>query len=283
MLMPEPIIIDNAGLQLALYDWGGNGPPVLLAHPTGFHGRVWAVTARRLRDAGRHPYSFDFRGHGDSQRGHSLVGWTGFADDAVAVARHFAIAGQPDLIAAGHSKGGAALLLAEAAHPGTFDTIWAFEPITFPVDGPLPAAENFPLAVGARRRRNSWASTEEAFAAYSSKPPMNGFDVDVLHAYVDHALCDRGDGVLALKCTPEAEAEVYATGPTNDLFRRLPTIASRVVVACGEFTDAIGPKQAEAIAQRLPNATVEMWQGHGHFGPQVDPSRAAASILQSSS
>ena len=109
---------------------------------------------------------------------------------------------------------------------------------------------------------------------------MNAFDTDVLHAYVDHALRDRGDGILELKCTPDAEAEVYASGPTNDLFRRLPSIESRVVVACGEFTDAIGPAQAETIASRLPNATIEIWEGHGHFGPQVDPLRTAKSIAQ---
>ncbi len=280
MFVPEAVLIDNAGLQLATYDWGGDGDPVLLVHPTGFHGRVWASTARHLRDAGRRPYSFDVRGHGDSQRGGPLNGWDGFASDALAAADHFGIAGDATLIAAGHSKGGAALLLAEYARPGAFPNIWAFEPITFPFDGPLPIAEDFPLAVGARRRRNEWASVDEAFAAYASKPPMSAFNPDVLRAYVDAAFRDRGDGILELKCTPDAEAEVYASGPTNDLFRRLPSVSANVIVACGELTDAIGPKQAETIAQRLQNATVEVWTGHGHFGPQVDPKRAATSILQ---
>ena len=280
VLTPNSSLITSPnGLALAVHDWGGDGPPVLLAHPTGFHGLVWGPTAQRLRDAGRHPYSFDFRGHGDSQRGEQIVGWDGFGADALCVAEHFCIAGDGALIAAGHSKGAAALLLAEHATPGTFRNIWAYEPITFPFDGPLPHADDFPLAVGARRRRNEWTSTEEAFTAYASKPPMNAFDVEVLHAYANGALRDRGDGVMVLKCSPDAEAEVYASGPTNDLFRRLPAINAHVVVACGELTDAIGPTQAAAIVDRLPNATLEVWAQHGHFGPQVDPARAAQSIV----
>ena len=38
---------------LAVHAWGGDGPPTLLCHPTGFHGRVWAPVAERLLDAGR--------------------------------------------------------------------------------------------------------------------------------------------------------------------------------------------------------------------------------------
>ena len=37
-------------------------PRILLAHPTGFHGRVWAPVAERLVAAGRHVWSLDFRG-----------------------------------------------------------------------------------------------------------------------------------------------------------------------------------------------------------------------------
>ncbi|GIU87162.1 MAG: hypothetical protein KatS3mg009_1677 [Acidimicrobiia bacterium] len=56
----------DGGLALAVHDWGGTGRPVLLAHPTGFHGIVWAPVARRLVAAGCRVWSFDFRGHGDS-------------------------------------------------------------------------------------------------------------------------------------------------------------------------------------------------------------------------
>ena len=37
------------GVVLALHDLGVDGPPLLLCHATGFHGRVWAPLGRRAR------------------------------------------------------------------------------------------------------------------------------------------------------------------------------------------------------------------------------------------
>ena len=42
---------DADGIRLVVHDWGGDGAPVLLAHPTGFHGRVWEPVARAARRA----------------------------------------------------------------------------------------------------------------------------------------------------------------------------------------------------------------------------------------
>jgi pimeloyl-ACP methyl ester carboxylesterase len=50
-------------------------------------------------------------------------------------------------------------------------------------------------------------------------------------------------------------------------------------MACGETTDAIGPDVLPLLAARLPHATTDVWEGHGHFGCLVDPERTVASIL----
>src|SRR3954468_11976511 len=134
MVAPHSHSLRADGIALVVHDWSGTGPPILLAHPTGFHGRIWAPVASRLVDAGFHVWSFDFRGHGDSDAppvdtdGYS---WHGFADDVLAVTEHLGLAGDPALVACGHSKGGAALLLAEAKRAGTFPRILAYEPIVF--------------------------------------------------------------------------------------------------------------------------------------------------------
>jgi len=255
---------------------------VLLAHPTGFHGRVWAPVAERLRAAGRHPYSFDFRGHGDSDAPDpetETYHWHHFVDDAAAVARHLDLAGHAELVAAGHSKGATSLLIGEAEHPGTYARIWAFEPIVFPGHEAPPPSDDFPLATGARKRRNAWSSLDEAFATYASKPPLDVMAPESLRAYVDYGLRDRGDGVLELKCRPDVEARVYAMGPNNGGWLRLPDVRAPVRVVCGERSDAIAPSLARQVVERLPDATLDIWEGHGHFGPQADPERAARSIL----
>jgi pimeloyl-ACP methyl ester carboxylesterase len=269
-----------SGLTLAVYDWGGVGPPALLAHPTGFHGRAWAPTATRLVSAGRRVWSFDFRGHGDSDRAPAGYDWRGFADDALAVASHVGVAGDPSLLAVGHSKGATSLLVGEADAPGTYARIWGYEPIVFPSDEPLAPVSDNPLSVGARKRRAVWASPEDAFAAYASKPPLGELSAEALHAYVDGGLRPRPDGTWELKCRPEDEAEVYAMGAALGLFPRLGEVAVPVLVACGAHTDAINPSLAAKIVERLPRGRLEVFEELGHFGPMEDADACVTSMLR---
>ena len=268
---------------LAVHDWSGDGPAVLLAHPTGFHGRIWEPIAARLVAAGRHVWSLDFRGHGDSvapDPAGDEYSWDGFAGDALAVVDHLGVAGDPELLVCGHSKGAAALLLGEASRPGTFGRIWCYEPIVFPTEFANMSADEFPLARNARKRRNEWSSFEEVYTAYASKPPLNVMTPESLRAYVDYGLRDRGDGVLELKCKPEVEAAVFSMAPGNGVWDALPAIGATVVVVCGETSHSIAPSLGDQIVQRLPNARLEVWPGVGHFGPQEDPDACAASILK---
>jgi len=286
MTQPRTHMIPGPAGALAVHDWTPAGrdhdvAPALLAHPTGFHGRIWAPVADRLVARGRRVWSFDFRGHGDSDApdpSGDEYSWDGFASDVLAVVDHLGLAGDPALLACGHSKGAAALLLGEATQPGTFPYIWAYEPIVFPDPGAMPE-DNFAMANRARKRRNEWASIDEAYEAYASKPPLNVMAPEALRAYVEYGLRDRGDGVFELKCRPEVEARVYSMAPLNRVWTVLLEVESKVVIACGKSSTDIGPTLAERIARRLPNARVEVWPGRGHFGPQEDPDAAAASIL----
>ncbi len=265
--------------SLTVHDWGGAGSPVLLAHPTGFHGRCWAPVAARLVAAGRRVWSFDFRGHGNSDPSPDGYHWDGFARDVLAVIAHLGLAGDAALLPAGHSKGAAALLLAEEERPGTFARLWCYEPIIFPSDEPLAPQEDFFLAESARRRRAVWDSPEDALAAYGSKPPLDVLDRDALHAYVEYGLRPRDDGTFELKCRPDDEAAVYSMGMAHGAWRRLGEVQCPTVIACGELTDAIGPKLAGMITARIPRGRLEVVPGLGHFGPMQDPDAIVASML----
>ena len=52
-----------------------------------------------------------------------------------------------------------------------------------------------------------------------------------------------------------------------------------MLVAAGETSTAIPPSLATRIVDRLPDGRIEIWPGHGHFGPMEDPDRAVDSIL----
>ena len=281
MTQPRSYPIAGPVGALVVHDWGGDdGAPTLLAHPTGFHGRMWAPVADNLVAAGRRVWSFDFRGHGDSDAPEPESGayaWPGFADDALAVVDHLGIGGDPALVACGHSKGAAALVLGAADRPGIYPRIWAYEPVIFKNSSDVPVTD-FPLATIARRRRNEWTSVDEIYDAYASKPPLDVMAPVSLRAYVEYGVRDRGDGVLELKCRPDVEATIYTMGPLNGAWEKLPDVDVPVIVVCGAASTDIGPRLAEGIAARLPLGSLEVWAGCGHFGPQEDPDRCADSI-----
>ena len=264
------------GVEVAAYDLGGDGPPLLLAHATGFHAHVFVPLAERL--AGRfHCFAFDERGHGETAVPDGLdYDWRGFADDALAVTRGL---GLDRPFALGHSAGGAALLLAEAAEAGRFRALYCYEPVVMPVDPPLGRQEN-PHREGARRRRAVFASRDEAYANYAAKPPFAALAPAALRAYVDFGFADEPDGTVRLRCHPEVEAEIYRMGSAHDGFSRLADVCCPVAVVCGERTDAFTPPLIARQAEALPHGRAEVLPGLGHFGPLEDPGAVAESVLR---
>jgi pimeloyl-ACP methyl ester carboxylesterase len=250
--------------------------PLLLAHATGFHGYVWQPLADHLTRF--RAYAPDLRGHGDSNPpDHGGFAWEGFADDVLAVVDALDLAG---VAAVGHSKGGAALLLAEQRRPGTFRALYVYEPVVFPPAFASVSSEPNPLAEGALRRRAVFASRQAAYDNFASKPPFDVLDPDALRAYVDHGFDDLPDGSVRLKCEPENESQVYRMGGQHRAFDHLHTVSCPVTVARGR-RDGSGPAMlADDIAAALPQGRLQVFDDLGHFGPLEDPARIAAAVEQ---
>jgi len=210
-------VASTDGVTLAVHDLGGAGPTLLLCHATGFHGMVMAPLAAALSSRFR-VVALDFRGHGGSGRPPVEVGygWSGFGDDVLATVA--ALAGRPDIgpgpvLAMGHSMGGATLFLAEQFQPGTFAGLYCFEPIVFPPGaGPAEGGDDH-LVEASRRRRQVFASRDEAYANFAAKAPLSALTPDALRAYVDHGFVDCDDGTVTLACRREDEADIYRMAP----------------------------------------------------------------------
>lgn len=268
------------GLRLAVHKLGGSGRATLLCHATGFHGGVWQPLAAGL-DAGFERWAIDFRAHGASTvPPGTTLDWTAFGDDVLATVDGLDLP-PGELLGIGHSMGGAALLLAEQARPGTFAGMWLFEPIV-PPPGVLPATGGHnPLAEGAARRRATFPSAPDALANYAAKPPLNVLRADVLHAYVRHGFVPGEDGAVHLACRPRDESQIFRGGGAHHAFARLAEVTCPVVVACGR--EEPGPAMfAPAVAAALPAGRLER-HPLGHFGPLEAPDLCAASIRAFSS
>lgn len=177
--------------------------------------------------------------------------------------------------------GGAALVMAALRAPELFRALVLFEPIIFPPqartgsdDSGIPS----PLADGARRRRDTFASFDEATANYSSKPPLNVTHPDALRAYVLHGFAEQPDGSVLIKCSPKHEARTYEMGAVHDTWNDLPKLQVPVWLVSGAVNPHTPGAIAALIANEVPGSTLVQWDDLGHFGPMQDPLRFARLI-----
>jgi pimeloyl-ACP methyl ester carboxylesterase len=269
------------GVDLATYHLGGDGPPVLLLHATGFHGRCWLPLAPALTDRFS-VWSVDQRGHGSSGKAPEgrYHDWGVFVDDCFAVLEAL---GRGPWRGIGHSMGGAVLLLAEQRRPGTFTDLCCYEPVVNrPGEPPDGVGGRIPMSDLARKRRPRFASRQEARDNFAAKPPMSRFDPAALDAYVTYGFVDDPEGGVTLACTREDEASIYEGAAHAGAWARLPDVRPPVAVLGGEDPHDPVSRIIEDVARRLPRGGARRLTGLSHFGPFEDPlgvGRIAAAAL----
>ena len=230
----------------------GSGRGPLLVHATGFCAEVFGPLARSLGRRFR-CWGLDLRAHGRSDRPtDGDFAWSGFCTDVLTAIDHL---GLSHPYAFGHSCGGAAILLAEQARPGTFASLYCFEPVVLDEPaGALPVDAN-PLTEGARRRRQTFPVAEDALVNFSAKPPLSGLDPEVLRIYVEQdsrssrpkrvgtampSGCDAGGTTR-----PPSMPTVPPTGPSG-VSRRSAVLWSSAVASSPMHSDGPSSKPTPA-------------------------------------
>ncbi len=260
------------GVELAVIDWPGSDPAVLLCHATGFHARCWDQIVNRLQ--GVHCVALDFRWHGRSAQPAPPYSWRRFGEDLAELTRQL---GLRNAVGVGHSMGGHAVTLAAALNPDAFSALLLLDPVMLPQDAyGQPGA---PLDFVARRR-NEWASPVEMYERFKDRPPFQSWDRAVLRDYCDHALSGS-----ALACPPEIEAAIYGNSTALDA-NIYPEIASidmpvRIVRSASPYTYGRfdGSPTADDLASHFKHATDERLTGVSHFIPMEAPDLTARHIL----
>ena len=283
--LPDPSAVTSPdGTSVAIYDLPADPAPgggttdddatgdLIFVHATGFCAGVWLPVMSRFGSHRRG--ALDVRGHGRSAIPDAGMRWSGTADDVLATVDAL---GLERPFGIGHSMGGASLILAEQARPGTFRGLWIFEPIIFPKALSEAGGDN-PLVAGARRRRPDFDSAAAAYENFSSKPPLSVLDPQALAAYIEYGFETLDDGTVTLRCRPEVEAATYEMGPEHDAFEHLGRVTCPVTVARGGDTGPGPAALVPGIVAGLANGRIEEHPELGHFGPLEDPSSIAASI-----
>jgi pimeloyl-ACP methyl ester carboxylesterase len=261
--MPTDGYAQANGVRIHFTEFAGNGPPLLLVHATGFHGRVWDPFVPGLSEHFS-VIAIDQRGHGDSDKPEADYGWERFGHDVQAVVEHLGLRGAA---AAGHSSGAVALIFAESWEPGTFSSLVLMDPVTLPAEVRSQMRHN-PLAPGARKRRALWNSREEMVERLKAGTRLSGWRDEFLRAYVEHGTYLSEDGRFALKCPPEIEARIYESGGTHDGYERLWSLEARTLVLVGEHSEIWS---YSGLMRDVRNGSAEVVSGAGHFFPMEAP------------
>jgi lipase len=265
------------GIDLALWDWPGDDPPLLFAHATGFHGRLWDRIIQQFPT--RRCIAIEARGHGRSAKPAPPYRWPTFGSDLASAAESLGIRGA---LGIGHSMGGHAVANAAGLRPETFRAILLIDPTIFPraIYGQPPFDVSFTL-----RRKRVFESPDAMFERFRGREAFLHWKPEILRDYCEYGVLSQNGG-WTLACPPEVEASIYQNSiePDADLHDRLRRLTQPVVVmrAARQRTagslDLGGSPTDPALASAIPTAREIVLEGTSHYIPMECPERVAEEI-----
>ncbi len=271
-------------VALTYYEWrgppGDQRPPLVFAHATGFHARVFDSMIEHFSD--RRVLSLDLRGHGRSEGG-PIDDWRTMSGDVTAFLDQLRIR---RAVGVGHSMGAHTLVQCAADLPEAFSRLVLFDPVIlapefYAADAALYTSDAPHPAI---RRKRDFASPEEMIERFSSRDPYRLFDPRVFEDYCRYGLKPREDGGYELACTPETEASIYASSRSNDgIHKAAQRVEVPALVVRAKQTDLQDFKSSptwSALASIMPQGTDLHRPDRTHFHPFEDPSDAARIVAE---
>nr|WP_298931275.1 alpha/beta hydrolase [uncultured Erythrobacter sp.] len=270
-------------ISLAYFEWNGGAdtdlPPMIFAHATGFHARVWDAIIARF--PGRHIYSIDLRGHGRSSGG-PIEHWHQLSGDVCAFLDALRIG---DALGIGHSMGAHTLLQCAADRPNAFSRLVLFDPVVlapefYATGTPLFTPDN-PHPAG--RRKRDFASIEAMIERFGKRDPYDIFDPKVFEDYCRYGLLPAPscDG-FELACPPEVEASVYGSSLSNvAILETARTVDVPTLIVRAKQTTSMDFKGSPTwpkLASTMPKGEDLYRPDMTHFHPFQDPADAAKII-----
>lgn len=229
-------------MDLAVHDFGGAGPPILLLHGLMGRARTWAPVARWLTAHG-HVLAPDARGHGGSP---ARGPWTveAMAGDAARV-----LTGPGVVI--GHSMGGLHGIALAAVRP---DLVRALIVEDMGVDF---------LGHDAGAARAWFAALPQPFPSLDAVRRCFGHPRPEFGDYMAQCVQRRADGFHLLAAV-EHTTEIAAEWARRDFWAELEAVRCPVLLI--EAAESVAPPgQMAEMARRLPDARHVRIPGTGHL------------------
>ena len=272
---------DGVDVRLNAWDFGGQGPVMLMHHANGLAAALWAPVALSMLQHYR-VIALDARGHGDSDNIQvpQQLNWRLMVEDAVRVLEQVCQLCQVDHVAhgVGSSFGGIILAAASAEQPDRLRRVTMLDPPIHPdpetvarlgMEMPDHEFSRDTLVAQTLKRKSVWASRQQAHDAWRSKPLFAPWQDDAFDLYIAEGLGEREDGQVELKCNPEVEAHIFATTGSLGVMEYAPKV--QVPVTLVHARDGYFPEVFfRALAKVFPHGEFLQMAG-GHMLPMECP------------
>ncbi|MFC1908637.1 alpha/beta fold hydrolase [Chloroflexota bacterium] len=212
VIEPENKKIFVNGINLNYFDWGGDGPTLVLLHGTTSFGRMWDATARLL-----HPdyriLALDQRGHGDTDKPPAGYAGEDYAADVAAFVDALDIA---PIILVGKSLGGRTTMIYGGLHP---DKVSHIVLVNGPhyislFSEPEASARINKEAAAIRVSQTTFPSEDEAIKQLSDMYAVRGGEA-VLRHDLKYNTNRKPDGSLEWKYDKQSTADALSHIPDN--------------------------------------------------------------------
>lgn len=269
----KDVVLSN-GLAVHYHEWPGNGPAMVLLHPTCGYGRIWEWLVDEFGDR-FHIYAPDQRGHGRTADPDGDYSAQEYAEDANLLMEHLGI---EKAIIVGHSLGGRVAQVFSSKYP---ERVLATVLMATHVANFYQTTESVHAvmqdACGWLSTPASFANRQEVFAFMRGRRPFINDPDAALEHRIDHNFVLLEDGRLA----PRYDITRVAQGLVYLMFNMRP-FAARVECPVLLLRASLGASpsraQAEEIAKCWKNA--EVVDVEGHYALQLEnPAGTAAAIM----
>lgn len=266
-----------------VYEFGGDGPVLHIAHANGFPPGTYRPLAATLTDRYR-VIGLPARPLWPGSRPEEMADWHPLADDLI---RQLDALGLSGIIGVGHSMGGVVTLWAAVARPDLFRAVGLIDPVILPprwlilvrILHRLGLPSRPSLIRGALRRRRTWPDRPSCYEYFRAKPFFARWPEESLRAYVEAGTRPRPDGMVELVYPPEWEARIFSSIPT-DIWRAVPRLRLPTLIIRGEHSQTFLPPAQRRMERLLPQARSVVIPDAGHMVPLERPAEVGTAIRE---
>jgi len=253
VIEPQSKRVYANNINMHYLDWSGDGPPIVMLHPSRGFGHIWDFVARCLHPDYR-VLCPDQRGHGDTDK--PTLGYAGedYAADLNAFTREL---GLETIILVGHSLGSRAGMILAAQHPDRISHLIMVGGPHYISMFPSDLKEKESRESSARERGSvqvRFGSTEEVLESLRAPTSSyRSFSEEVLRHLVAYNMNHNPDGSVEWKWDSDAVEQTLSHIP-DDLTPYVERISCPILIPWGKRSQDLTPERVPIVKPLFPTA-----------------------------